>query len=372
MSDRWFVRVGGKEYGPVDFEILAEWKREGRLLPGNELRRELESTWMTAAAVPGLFTPPPLLPSTRHPLDRRRSFAELIGDSLRIYKSAFLPFLFVTLLVSVPILLLELTSPAYGIFPQGREAAGLTRANVIALIAFTILIVDWPIFLAAIQIATLDVLEGRKVRLPELLRRAANFFPRFAWLSVIVYGSYFFWTAIPVVAILSILAGNPTIPAILLVLLLLGVQVMMVARLFVNFMFWQQSAVVSGYDGTNAIVESKMLARSRRRARKWERPLWRGALLASLWLLVVLALSSGAEIPLVLSKFQSMGTPEGMLAIFQNLNNAKTADPMLIASAVIGSIVHALLRPVLGIAFVLLYFDARTDFTEAELAPKDQ
>jgi len=115
---------------------------------------------------------------------------------------------------------------------------------------------------------------------------------------VIVYGSYFFWTAIPVVAILSILAGNPTIPAILLVLLLLGVQVMMVARLFVNFMFWQQSAVVSGYDWYDAIVESKMLARSRRRARKWERPLWRGALLASLWLLVVLALSSGAEIPL--------------------------------------------------------------------------
>jgi len=58
MSDRWFVRVGGKEYGPVDFEILAEWKREGRLLPGNELRRELESTWMTAAAVPGLFHAP--------------------------------------------------------------------------------------------------------------------------------------------------------------------------------------------------------------------------------------------------------------------------------------------------------------------------
>ena len=115
-----------------------------------------------------------------------------------------------------------------------------------------------------------------------------------------------------------------------------------------------------------------MLARSRRRTRKWQRPLWRGAVLASLWLLVVLALSSGAEIPLVLSKLQSMSTPEEMLAMFQNLNSAKAADPMLIASAVIGTIVHSLLRPILGIAFVLLYFDARTDFNEAELAPKDK
>jgi len=372
MSDRWIVRVGGKEYGAVDFDALTEWKQEGRLLPENEVRRESENTWTTAAAIPGLFTPPAVPPSRRHLLDRRRTFAELIADSLRIYKSAFLAFFFVTLLVSVPILLLELTSPAYGIFPQVGDARGLTRANVIALIAFTVLIVDWPIFLAAIQIATLDVLEGRQVRLRELLRRAANFFPRFAWLSVIVYGSYFFWTAIPVIAILSIVTGNPTIPAVLLALLLLAVQVMMVARLFVNFMFWQQSAVVSGYDGANAIMESKMLARSRRRARKWERPLWRGALLASLWLLVVLALSSGAEIPLVLSKLQSMTTPEEVLAMFQNLNSAKAADPMLIASAVIGTIVHALLRPILGIAFVLLYFDARTDFSEAELAPKDQ
>src|SRR5207237_2940062 len=220
---------------------------------------QLEDTGMTTTAIPALLSPPPVQPGARHPLDRRRSFAQLIGDSLRIYKFAFLPFFFVTLLVSVPILLLELTSPAYGIFPSGGEAGGLTRANVIALIAFTILIVDWPIFLAAIQIATLGALEGRKVRLGELLRRAANFFPRFAWLSVIVYGSYFFWSAIPVIVMLSIITWNPTIPAILLALLLLVVQVMMVARLFANFMFWQQSAVVSGYDGANAIREGNMV-----------------------------------------------------------------------------------------------------------------
>ena len=152
------MRVGEKEYGPVDLDTLGDWKREGRLLPTNEVRRESESDWTLATTIPGLFDPPPLPAATGHPLVRRRSFSEIIRDSFRIYKSAFLPFFVLTLLIAVPTLALELTSPAYGIFPQ-VEGGGLTRARVIALIAFTALVVDWPIFLAGIQIATVDVLE---------------------------------------------------------------------------------------------------------------------------------------------------------------------------------------------------------------------
>src|SRR5205814_9164081 len=179
MADRWLVRVGEKEYGPVDLDTLRDWKREGRLLPTNEVRREAESDWPRAPTIPGLFGPPPLPGETGHPLVRRRTFGEIIRDSFRIYKSAFLPFFVLTLLIAVPTLVLELTSPAYGIFPQA-EGNGLTRARVIALFAFIILVVDWPVFLAAIQIATVDVLEGRKVRVGELLRRADKLLPRFA------------------------------------------------------------------------------------------------------------------------------------------------------------------------------------------------
>jgi len=64
--------------------------------------------------------------------------------------------------------------------------------------------------------------EGRKVRLGELLRRAANFFPRFARLSLIVYGSYFLCTAIPVAIILSLASDNPTILSLVLALLILA------------------------------------------------------------------------------------------------------------------------------------------------------
>jgi hypothetical protein len=373
MADRWLVRVGEKEYGPVDLGTLGDWKREGRLLPTNEVRRESDIVWTTANTIPELFGPPPLPAKTGHPLVRRRSFGEIIRDSFRIYKSAFLPFFVVTLLIAIPTLILELTSPVYGIFPQPEGATGLTRARVIALLAFITLVVDWPVFLAGIQIATLDVLEGRKVPIGELLRRAANFFPRFARLSLIVYGSYFLCTAIPVAIILSLASESPTILSFLLALLILAVQVIMVARLWVNFLFWQQSAYISNLEGAAALRESKMLARSQRRPRKSTRPLWRGALLASLWVLIVLGISAGAEIPLILPKLQSISTssPEEIIKMWQGLNAPKVADAMLIGSMAISSLVRALLRPILGIAFVLLYFDARADFTERELAPPD-
>jgi len=147
----------------------------------------------------------------------------------------------------------------------------------------------------------------------------------------------------------------------------------MVARLWVNFLFWQQSAYISNLEGAAALRESKMLARSQRRPRKSTRPLWRGALLASLWVLLVLGLSAGAEIPLILPKLQSVSTssPEEIIKMWQDLNVPKVADAMLIGSMALSSSIRALLRPILGIAFVLVYLDARADFSESELAPPD-
>ncbi len=373
MPERWIVRVDGTEYGPVDLETLLEWKREGRLLASNEVRGDGETEWGSATTLPGLFGPPPLPQSAvsgDQSRGHRRTLAEIFSESFRIYRSAFVPFIVVTLLVSLPTLVFELTSPAYGIFPRGTS--GFTPANVTALLSFTTLVMAWPVFLAAIQIASLEVLEGRRVRLSELLRRAVNYFPRFARLSLIVYGSYFLWTAIPVLAILSLVSASPGIPAMALALILLAVQVMMVARLFANFLFWQQSAIVSNLEGAAAIRESKTLARSQRRARKIERPLWRGALLASFWLLLVLGLSSGAEVPFIWSKVQNISTPEQMLTMLQTINTPPAADLMLIAGAIVASLVHTLLRPMFGIAFVLLYFDARADFSDRELEKLQQ
>jgi len=97
-------------------------------------------------------------------------------------------------------------------------------------------------------------------------------------------------------------------------------------------------------------------------------------LLVSLWILIVLGLSAGAEIPLILPKLQRLSTssPEEIMKMWQDLNTPKVADALLIGSMAISSLVRALLRPILGIAFVLLYLDARADVSESELAPPDR
>jgi len=120
MSDRWFVRVGGKEYGPVDFEILAVEAR-GALVARERIAPRIREHVDDGRRRSGIVHAPTAAAEHAAPSRPAPQFAELIGDSLRIYKSAFLPFLFVTLLVSVPILLLELTSPAYWHFPQAAR-----------------------------------------------------------------------------------------------------------------------------------------------------------------------------------------------------------------------------------------------------------
>jgi hypothetical protein len=81
-----------------------------------------------------------------------------------------------------------------------------------------------------------------------------------------------------------------------------------------------------------------------------------------------------SEIPLILPKLQSLSTssPEEIMKMWQDLNTPKVADAMLIGSMAISSLVRTLLRPILGIAFVLLYLDTRADFSESELAPPER
>src|SRR5207247_10685886 len=101
MADRWLVRVGEKEYGPVELGTLDDWKREGRLLPTNEVRRESDSVWTTANTIRKLFDTPTLTAQTGHPLVRRRSIGEIIRDSFRIYITSLLTFFVVTLLMLI-------------------------------------------------------------------------------------------------------------------------------------------------------------------------------------------------------------------------------------------------------------------------------
>ncbi len=371
MTEQWFVRVSGKEYGPVDYDTLLEWKSEGRLLAQNEVRASDSADWGKAGNVPGLFAPPPLpetAPQTAGGLAQRRTLSRIIADSFRLYRKNFWCFLILSLLIGIPLFAFGLAAqPAYGVFP-GSARSGLTPANLLLLLAVVTFLIDWPIFLAGIQFATVAGLENRKLRLRDLFRRAVNYFARFARLSMVVYGNFFFCFAIPLLAVLT-LVNSPSLAGIALALFFLCLQVVWFSYLWVNYLFWQQSAALSNLDGLFALRESRLLASSKRRPRWSDRPLWRGAFLISLWIVIWLVISAAAELPVVYARMQNITSLEEAIARSYQLLSAAAPDPVILWSGIIGAIVQTLLRPLLGIAFVLLYYDARTDFTQAELTP---
>ncbi len=231
-------------------------------------------------------------------------------------------------------------------------------AGVVAVLALAALLVCWPIFVAGLQFAAAELAAGRKAKLRDVLRQAVGVWPRMARLSLFVYGSYLFWTLLPVVLILS-LASTPSALSLLVAMLALGLQVYMAGRLFVNFLFWQQSCTLAGLDGAEALRESKDLARSRRDMPAVQRPAYRGAIIASVWLVVLVAASVAVEMPFTVMRLRGVGTMEEAITLMQQLLSAPTPDALTLASNVLSSLVHAALRPLLGIAFVVLYFDAR-------------
>ncbi len=358
MAEEWFVRVEGKEYGPVDLETLEEWKSEGRLIPQNEVRNGPDAEWLAAAQFPELFGGAGDQQAHHESLFRRRSFNEIIAESFRIYSRGFPQFFALALLVAIPSLAMKI-SLAFTSYREGEPVTFTSRvAGAIAIVMLGAVVASWPVFVAGLQFATVDLAAGRAIRLKEILRQAVGMWRRIARLCLFVYGSYVFWTVLPLMAIFA-LAGTPSIPSLLIALLALGFQVYMASRLFVNFMFWQQSSTIAGLDSVDALRESKELARSRTHEPRLQRPLHRGALIAAIWLLILLAVSLAVEMPLTLVRLQGITTVEQGYAVLQQLMNAPAPDAMTIGTYVLSSLVHAALRPLLGIAFVVLYFDAR-------------
>jgi GYF domain 2 len=365
MAEEWIIKVLDKEYGPVDLETLREWREEGRLLPENEVRRSDREEWTRASEIGELFAPEHGPPSVAGVPLRRLSFGQILLETVKVYRKGFLCFFSLSLLVAIPAFAMQLASPSLNLLGGAKAPSnGGLLDNIFGLSMFLLWLAAWPLFVAGLQLATADLAAGRPVSLPDVLRRAAGLWVRFARLSIFVYGSYLFWTALPFLAILALMGGGGSILGFLLSLLILAFQFYMVARLFVNFLFWQQSAALADLEGIEALRESRELARSRRDARWIDRPLIRGAILASIWFLIVFALAVGTELPVVFMHLQGATSLEEMRAILEKLATAPTPDAFMITATVVTSLIQAALRPLLGIAFVFLYIDAKADRAE--------
>jgi len=362
MSEEWIVRVKGKEYGPADIDTLLEWKAEGRLLPANDARRANVDLWITAGEIPGLFSVTPSVEAatqlTEPPVQvSRRSFNQILAETFQIYRKGFFQFLGLVLLVLLPSICSQLIT-AFVQPPQGSNVdVRSVLAAGFAFLTFILSIVLWPVYIGGIQILTAEIARGQRPGLIVVLNRAVRFWLRIAALCIFVYGVFALLMLFGLVIALIALAGGPSLLLVFFVLALLILQVWMFGRFFVNVLFWQQFAVLENAEFIDALRDSRNLARSGRDLPWFKWPLWRGALIASLWFAFVLAVRLGPEWATLRNYFVQLVTTQDPQTLLQQLTEAQQARGFDLLAFTFG-ILEKILQPLVGIAFVVLYLDS--------------
>jgi hypothetical protein len=358
MADQWIVRVQGREYGPVDLDELREWKREGRLIRENEIREPGSERWIRAGELPEIFADEATPPELPMEVVRRLSFGGMFRASWRIYRLGFGRFFALALLVSAPWFFLQIAVPYLEMPKDQGPLAPVIISVAVAFVMLVLLVIAWPFSLAGLQLLAADLYAGRSPTLRDLLTRAKPLWSRMFILGLIVYGSYFLWTVIPLIVAAGLAAGATSFGGLLLILLLLIFSLYMVARLFINFLFWQQAGTLGGPDAMGALRESKDLARSGKEHPRRQRPLYRGAIIASVWLLAIILLNVAIELPVVLFQMRGVTSLEQALTTLQAM---ATKSPDLLAglTTLLSGLLHAALRGWLAAIFVVLYFDTK-------------
>ena len=364
MSEEWIVRVQGKEYGPANLDTLREWKAEGRLLPANEARRVNVDLWATAGEIPGLFSVTPSVEAatqqTEPPVQvSRRSFNQILAETFQIYRKGFFQFLGLVLLVLLPSICSQLIT-AFVQPPQGSNVdVRSVLAAGFAFLTFIVSIVLWPVYIGGIQILTAEIARGQRPGLIVVLNQAVRFWPRIAALCIFVYSVFFLLIVFGFVIGAIALAGASALLLIFFALALLILQVWMFGRFFVNVLFWQQFTVLENAGFIDALRDSRNLARSGRDLPWFQRPLWRGALIASLWFAFVLAVRLGPEWTTLQNYIVKFVTTQDPQTLLQQLTEAQQARGFDLLAFTLG-ILEKVLQPLLGIAFVVLYLDSTT------------
>src|SRR5256886_14331117 len=362
MTKQWIVRVQGKEYGPADIETLREWKTEGRLLAGNEARRADVDLGTTAADIPGLFDAGTLDVAsgdglTQPPL-QRRSFAQILAETFRIYRNGFFQFLSLTLLVVLPSACGQLATAWVQTGSNVNFDLQTVTVGAFAFCMTVLTMVLWPVYIAAIQILTAERLAGRRIGFVAALNEAVKFWPRVAALCIFVYGVFALLTIFALAIAVMIVAGASSLLLIFFALALLVIQIWMFGRFFINVLFWQQFAVLENASVVDSLRESRNLARSGRDLPWFQRPLWRAAFFVSILAAFVLAITLGPERTTLRHYFNELTTTQDPQALLQKLTETQQAHGFDVPRFGL-NLLQRILQPVLGIAFVVLYFDSK-------------
>jgi hypothetical protein len=353
------VRVEGKEYGPVDEDELRDWRNEGRLIRSNEVRLVGEERWFPAGELSEIFADKP--PSEPPDLIvRRRTWTEVFREAIRIYRGGFWCFMVFGLLTAVPMFVMQSNFPRVPIpdFLSGEPLPTITVPPV-CWIMFLLVILLWPISTAGFQYVADDVLRGRRRPLAALFSAALERFGRMLGTGLLVYFSYFFWFFVPLTALVALLSAGLSVVSLMLYMLVGAFMVYMNARLFINFLFWEQTAAFGDDGPLTAVRESRELARCVPEAPRLDRPLYRGAIVASLWLIFLLFALIAVQFPFTAARLQGVENPEQAMALMQSFSQAKTPDALMVASDVASALMNLLLRPLLATSFIVLFYDAK-------------
>jgi len=356
MAEEWIVRVHGKEYGPVDLDELRAWREDGRLIRENEIREAGSERWFPAEELPELFADATAVLEAPTEVVRQSTLGQILARCGRIYYQGFWQFLGLSALVVVPSICAQLSSAAVGSPANGEldlRAALAGLFNVCMLLAS---LAAWPLYIAGIQILAGELAHGRSVALREVVPQALRFWRRVVALCILVYGAFVLLTALALAILLMVVAGAPSIAVILFALALLVFQVWMFGRVFVNVLFWQQAAVLEDAGVLESLRRSKDLARHRRDLPWWRRPSCRGPVVASLWCAFATALTIGPEWSAITTYFHTVMTMQNPQAILEWMSAASKPPGFALLPLALG-VLQAIFRPLLGIAFVLLYLD---------------
>ena len=225
--------------------------------------------------------------------------------------------------------------------------------------------VAWPIYIAGIQVLTADLARNGRMSFFEVLNRSLTNWSRVAILCLIVYFSLGFWMLVPMGVVVLIWMGGPSILGGLLILAVGAVQVWVFGRLFVNFLFWQQCAVLEENDIRGTLRRSKSFARSRGALPWYKRPLWQGVFVASLWVLFILVLSLPSLLPAFREYWRLIWITQDPQTLMEAMSKASQGQGLERLNFALG-LVEAMLRPLLGIAFVLIFLAARSAGSDNE------
>src|SRR5881398_2776603 len=382
MAEQWIIRVQGKEYGPADLATLREWKADGRVLPANPARQAdvNEAHWKRAGDIPGLFQVEP--PPVQGPARNQRSAAytqgsgepkeisdqkskgrppsrNILVETFRIYFRGFFQFFCLSLLSIVPIVCAELTNRFIDTAPGVNVDLRTLVAVAFGLCMLVLRIVLVPVYIAGIQILTAELAAGHRLGFFSVLNAAVKYWPRVAGLGLFVYG-VFFLLILFALGIAIMVVTSAALFSIVLALGLLAFQVWLFGRSFINVLFWQQFTVLENSTAADALRESRELARRGRDLPWYQRPLWRGAFIVSIWFAFVIAITVVPEWPMLRDYFVELMRTQDPQALMQKMNTSLQTHGFNYPALAL-NILQRILQPLLGVAFVVLYLDSIGD-----------